>query len=299
MIHRHIIFSSVLSILFLVNASAWAAPKGNPGGEVPPDIDALADRVEVVEGDVANIQADLLTANSSIQDLQTDLGAAQADIATTQSNLTSLQGTVSSLDGELGTIDTRLIDLEDGYSAIAGSKVVFVTDDTYSGALGGLAGADEKCQTAADDAGLNGIYLAWLSTGPGLILGTPSIDPQSRFIRHNVPYIRTDGTKVADHYADLVDGTIDAPINHTEFGTQLFSMPDPVLFWSTTSANGEGLIPSLNDDEWTCENWTTDAMFTTAFYLGNIASTGFGWSAAGMSAPVLCGTPHHLLCVQQ
>lgn len=297
MIHRHIIFSSVLSILFLVTAPAWAAPKGNPGGEKPPDIDALADRVEAVEGDVADVQVDLSAAHGSILGLQTDLGTAQADLVTTQLNLTSLQGTVSSLDGELGTIDMRLIDLEDGFSAIAGSKIVFVTANTYSGALGGLAGADEKCQTAADDVGLNGIFLAWLSTWPGPILGTPSVDPQSRFIRHNVPYKLPNGTKVADHYADLVDGTIDAPIDRTESGTQLFSIGAAVLFWSSTSANGKGVTASK--DKATCENWTTDAMFTTALYLGNIASTGFGWSASGMSVYESCGMPHHLLCVQQ
>lgn len=296
MIYRHIVFSYVLFILSLAIGSAWAASKGNPGGELPPDIDALADRVEVLESDTSDLKTDLSATQGSVVILQTELGTVQTGLGTTQTELTSLQGTVSSLNGELGLVDSRLIFLEE---AITESKIVFITEDTYTGNLGGLAGADQKCQTAADSASLDGIFLAWLSTWPGPVIGTPAVDPQSRFIRHNVPYVRTDGTKVADHYADFVDGTIDEPIDRTENGTQLFSIPDPVLFWSTTSATGKGLTPATVGDEATCDNWTTDAMFTTALYLGNISSTGFSWSAPGMSAYELCGTPRHLLCVQQ
>ena len=43
----------------------------------------------------------------------------------------------------------------------ADEKIVFVTSETYNGALGGLAGADAKCQERADDAGLRE------HTGPG------------------------------------------------------------------------------------------------------------------------------------
>jgi len=41
--------------------------------------------------------------------------------------------------------------------------VVFVTKKTFSGNLGGVAGADEECQTAAAAAGLAGTFRAWLS----------------------------------------------------------------------------------------------------------------------------------------
>lgn len=45
------------------------------------------------------------------------------------------------------------------------SKRVFVTRATTDGNLGGTAGADAFCQSAADTAGLGGSYQAWLSTG--------------------------------------------------------------------------------------------------------------------------------------
>jgi hypothetical protein len=54
--------------------------------------------------------------------------------------------------------------------AIAGSayaqKTVFVTSAKFKSNLGGLTGADEKCQTEADGPASivpSGTYLAWLS----------------------------------------------------------------------------------------------------------------------------------------
>ena len=42
--------------------------------------------------------------------------------------------------------------------------IVFLDFSCYTGDLGGLEGADAKCQQAAEDAGLPGIYKAWLSS---------------------------------------------------------------------------------------------------------------------------------------
>ncbi|MDE0205503.1 MAG: hypothetical protein OXP66_05695, partial [Candidatus Tectomicrobia bacterium] len=41
---------------------------------------------------------------------------------------------------------------------------VFVTKAAFQGNFGGLAGADARCQSAARDAGLPGLFRAWLST---------------------------------------------------------------------------------------------------------------------------------------
>src|SRR5207248_2675590 len=43
------------------------------------------------------------------------------------------------------------------------NKRVFVTSVMYDGNLGGLAGADAKCQARATAASLSGTYKAWLS----------------------------------------------------------------------------------------------------------------------------------------
>ncbi len=76
-------------------------------------------------------------------------------------------------------------------TAIAGSayadqhaKTVFVTSATFKSNLGGLAGADDKCQAEADDAASivpSGIYLAWLSDGTD--------SPDTRFTKSSHPYV--------------------------------------------------------------------------------------------------------------
>ncbi len=43
------------------------------------------------------------------------------------------------------------------------AKIAFTTSTTFTGALGGLAGADAACNTAATNANLPGTYVAWLS----------------------------------------------------------------------------------------------------------------------------------------
>src|SRR6187401_2282495 len=51
-----------------------------------------------------------------------------------------------------------------GGKVVTGNKRVFVPDQTYvGGLLGGLAGADMKCEARAAAAGLAGTYKAWLS----------------------------------------------------------------------------------------------------------------------------------------
>jgi hypothetical protein len=78
----------------------------------------------------------------------------------------------------------------------------------YSGALGGLAGADALCQARASAAGLTGTFMAWIATAAG--------SPATRFTRAAVPYVLVNGTVIANNWADLTDGTLAAPIDRTE-----------------------------------------------------------------------------------
>jgi len=68
------------------------------------------------------------------------------------------------------------------------------------GNLGGLAGADNTCQSQADSAGLHGTFVAWLSDS--------SNDARDRFDSNfaDFPYIRTgDGALVANDFDDFTD----------------------------------------------------------------------------------------------
>ncbi len=82
-------------------------------------------------------------------------------------------------------------------------KTVFVTSAVFDGNLGGLAGADAKCQAAADGPASvvpSGTYLAWLSDGTD--------SPDTRFTKTAHPYLLPDGTKIAEDFFDLTDGSI-------------------------------------------------------------------------------------------
>src|SRR4051812_26024409 len=74
----------------------------------------------------------------------------------------------------------------------SGSSCVFVSSALYSGALGGLSGADSKCQGLAAAAGLPGAYKAWLADTTGA--------PISRFVHSTGPYRLVNGTTIAANW---------------------------------------------------------------------------------------------------
>ena len=119
---------------------------------------------------------------------------------------------------------------------LAENKRAFVSSMLYDGNLGGLAGADAKCQALADAANLPGTYMAWISTAGG--------SPSTRFTQSTTPYVRVDGTQIAANWAALIDGSIDAALNLTESGgaapvgnTSCAGGGHPTV-WSATSQSG-------------------------------------------------------------
>ncbi len=91
-----------------------------------------------------------------------------------------------------------------------GTCRIFVTSEAYSGNLGGLEGADARCNARAAAAGLAGVFQAWLCDGFD--------SPSTRSTKWFVPYVRTDGVLIADDWVDLTSGSIHRPIDRTEFG---------------------------------------------------------------------------------
>jgi hypothetical protein len=137
--------------------------------------------------------------------------------------------------------------------AIPGEKLVFVTRDAFSSALGGLAGADRRCADDAADAGLSGTYRAYLGSGTAV----PYTPPSTR--SGTARWYRPDGLEVGDL---SVTPWKNAPIL-TATGQRL---PSEALVWTGAPT------PNLGGD--TCGNWT-----------GN-EQEGIAWRAAD-SAPGL------------
>jgi hypothetical protein len=152
-------------------------------------------------------------------------------------------------------------------------KVIFATSTTHSGDFNGLGGADERCSNRAASAGLDGTFKAWLSSS-----AESAID---RMAHAEVPYRRTDGTKVADDWNDLIDGDLAAPIELDENGDQVFGD-----VWTGTLASGEAAGA-------TCSGFDSSA---SSGVCGSSNSAGAAWTD-NIEPPCTAGL--RLYCVQQ
>ena len=156
---------------------------------------------------------------------------------------------------------------------------VFVTRAAFQGNFGGLAGADARCQAAAREAGLPGVFRAWLST---------AAEPAgARIARKDVPYVMPGGIRVADNYADLTDGDLAHPIDRTEYGD---AVPSPFLARTATAPDGQALSP-------TCADWTSRRRYDGGWWGATDAATP-AWSRSGVF-PGRCDYLAHLYCVEQ
>jgi hypothetical protein len=151
-------------------------------------------------------------------------------------------------------------------------KVVFVSSEKYTRDLGGLDGADAKCQQLAESAGLSGLYKAWLSDSAS--------SPSTRFTHPLHPYVLVDGTIIANGWEDLTDGQLTAPINVTETG----GSSGVVAVWTFTDTSG---------------NYSTSDWWCGSVRCNNVGATNHkdqGWT---YYAPYGIGWTLPLYCFQQ
>ena len=165
-------------------------------------------------------------------------------------------------------------------------KTVFVTNDSFKGKnLGGLTGADDKCQAEADDPASivpSGTYLAWLSDGTD--------SPDTRFTKSSHPYILPDGSKIAEDYSDLTDGSILHPLDMEPTGNRIMGLDK---FWTGTLADGKSAPHSV-----TCTGWKADPLTYHKGMHGQTDLTTSSWST--LHANDSCRNSYsRLLCFQQ
>jgi Protein of unknown function (DUF1554) len=176
-----------------------------------------------------------------------------------------------------------------GTNVCIAPKRVFITTGTFTGAqIGGLIGADAKCQAEANAAQLGGTYKAWLSD----ITGSPS----TRFTRSLVaPYVRPDGLILAQNYDDLVDGTLGGAINRNAMNQPQSGAPicDVTSVWVVTNTRTDGVISS---DTLSCNNWTSN---TGGSAWGRVDSTNSSWTSSCSGGTDFCAKPAPLYCFEQ
>ncbi|MBL9104986.1 MAG: DUF1554 domain-containing protein [Myxococcales bacterium] len=164
---------------------------------------------------------------------------------------------------------------------------LFITSQLYHGDLGGLDGADAKCQSLAEEAGLTGTYKAWL--------GTDDVPPHTRLYHSPGRYWRIDGVLVADNFEQLMNGPLHAQVTITETKQNIDDLPMDdfnirEVFWSGEAEDYE--FP-MGD----CEGWTSSGDgfgSTTSVYLPGYGSDWYQYNWKN------CSSFHMpLLCVQQ
>ena len=177
--------------------------------------------------------------------------------------------------------------------ADAGSPVkrVFVTSQSWNGNLGGFNGADAKCQTAANNAGLGGTWKAWLSDST-----TNAKDRISDgfYVRARDKRVWNNcwcGRVIASNKAQLTDGGIDVSISNTEYG----AVPGYYPVFTATNAQG-------NSAGSACSSWTSNIGCVSPGRNDVTNEEWTMWAASGCCSPgtgCRCSESKHLYCFEQ
>jgi hypothetical protein len=239
-----------------------------------------------------------LTDDPTSVDLSGYLDNTDAQDLSISGNTLSLSNDPSSVDlsGYLDNTDEQTLDLAGDTLTISGSgssvnlaaamgvsdldaqltRIVFVSSQTYTGGLGGLNGADELCQSLASSAGLTGIFAAWMSDN----------DQSAATRLDRLGFFElVDGTRVADDWADLTDGTLQAGIDLTESGISVAAGP----VWTGTVPDGAA---SINHN---CKGWS----YSLSGANGRVGESGSTDSTWTEKMGALCSVSARLYCVEQ
>ncbi|MBX3218693.1 MAG: hypothetical protein KF850_42200 [Labilithrix sp.] len=154
----------------------------------------------------------------------------------------------------------------------APTKRVFLTSDVSTGNLGGLAGADARCNERAQAAGLEGTFVAWLSVA--------GADARDR-VTGAGPWLLVGTSSVAVTRAQLTSAPITRAIDRTETGETATG-----LVWSATTASG------VHGGD-TCGAWRR--AIGGGAGAGDARTSSAAWTAATTS---LCTSSRRLYCFQ-
>lgn len=162
-------------------------------------------------------------------------------------------------------------------------KRVFLASETYRGNLGGLTGADNKCQTLANNAGLGGTWKAWLSDG--------STSALSRLLHSAVPYKLVDGTLIANNWDDLITNGPRTAINKDQTSNTITSS---LYVWTNTLRDGSRSGTS------NCSDWSSPAnsVFGVNGYGSSFGSDGL-WTHYDPVTTAPCSNYRRLYCFEQ
>jgi len=210
-------------------------------------------------------------------------------------DLTPPSGAVDGSGNPVSTMHTlediynQLQSINDGQNMLkkfvfSGYKRVFVTSQNYNGNLGGVDGADDKCQFLADAAELDGKWKAWIS-----VSGISS--PVTSFSKDS-GYMLVNGLIIATSWTDLTDGTINYRINVDETGSN-----SPNFYvWTNTNTSGD---TAISIPAGSCDGFTAvmnDEGIFHYTYAGWNTKTAASWT---QTLTLHCGNECKLYCFEQ
>jgi hypothetical protein len=160
-----------------------------------------------------------------------------------------------------------------------GPKTVFITRADFTGALGGLTGADGLCVSAATAAGRPGAWRAYVASDTATAVSRiAAVGPwRQRFLDGGSEVVFASTAEFAT--GPLVGLTVDetgAPVGD-------------VNSWTGTNPDGTA------DVGYNCQSFTSASNAVSADY-GASGQTGAAWHHNGGGS---CDQRHHLICFQQ
>jgi hypothetical protein len=207
-------------------------------------------------------------------------------------SLAALNGTqCNASDGNASTLQVTVA--ADGSVSLkcpipAPTKIVFLTSKVFNGAMrqAAVIQLDLICQSAANQAGLNGSFKTWIEES---FYFTPSVI----FTQSPNPYVLVDGTVVADNWTALTTQPLQHPIDIDEYGNSWPGMN--VVVWTNLKDTGVSAATS-NPESADCDGWTSSSptKYGNQGYVYEISS----WSYNDVLMND-CSTTAHLYCFQQ
>lgn len=188
-------------------------------------------------------------------------------------------------------------------------RLVFTTSTVYTGNLGGVQGADEKCNETAKLAGLGGTYKAWLGATGASVEARMAASPLNQANRE---IVRTDGSKVDDDWPTLLSGwwsgcercpsnkNLPHRLRRDECGEAI--PEDELGFWSGSNPDGT-LVGTIAGGELRCLDWTSSSVLWDPYALklvfggqaGDAEYSSWLWSYVQV---IPCNRALRLICVQ-
>jgi hypothetical protein len=167
--------------------------------------------------------------------------------------------------------------------------IVFITNSVWDGNLGGVLGANTKCQNEWNASHPSSYssdrsFKAWISDS-----ATQPSD-SSYFTHSTLPYKQMDGghTQIASNWTNLISSTMLAgtfiyKINGSSAGSYHYA-------WTATTGGGDRISTSNF-----CSNWTDNV--SPSIRVGGVGEGGDYWTYYGITGCVNLNI--HLYCFQQ